>query len=55
MEGMCFTPYPGTHPFAYPIPCPGGYEGMVYGTSKDAGHRHLLLINGGRSNKLSKQ
>ena len=30
------TPYPGaTYPFAYPIPCPGGYyEGMGYGTSK---------------------
>jgi len=29
-----FTPYSGTYPFAYPIPCPGGYEGMGYGTSK---------------------
>jgi len=31
---VCITPYPGTYPFAYPIPCPGGYEGMGYGTSK---------------------
>ena len=31
---VCVTPYPGTYPFAYPIPCPGGYEGMGYGTSK---------------------
>ena len=27
---VCFTPYPGRYPFAYPIPCPGGYEGMGY-------------------------
>jgi len=38
----------GTYPFAYPIPCPGGYEGMGYGTSEHA-HAHDSRTHDSRS------
>ena len=45
MEGMLYT-IPGYIPFCVPhIPCPGGYEGTGYGTSRQKNEQQYIAIS----------